>query len=133
MNKTEKEILMSLLRSEEALSLSDLSKMHPEILKNTISSSLAKLLREEYIEVDSIVQVKKVFGRTYRPTKAGRNAILQYVSADVAKVSCFVEFADLFASFYNISNKRKLTQEDVSQLKDMLHEFELEHNLTENS
>ena len=80
MNPKELEVLKLLLRSENAMSLPDILNVQPTLVKSTTAASLAKLLKDELIEVAGIGHSGKVICRTYRPTEHSRKFLAEKIS-----------------------------------------------------
>ena len=60
MNQREIDVLNVLWESDNAMSLADILSARPELIKSTVAATLAKLLKENLVEISGIAYSGKV-------------------------------------------------------------------------
>lgn len=129
MNPKELEVLKVLLHSDIPLSLPDILKLHPTMVKSTVAATLAKLLKEEMIEVAGIGHSGRVICRTYRPTKQSQDVLIQNFAKDYNDISDIVSKVDLCLSLLKMNKDPEKAKEEIAMLRAMLDKFERENGL----
>ena len=129
MNPKELEVLKLLLRSENPMSLPDILNVQPTLVKSTTAASLAKLLKDELIEVAGIGHSGKVICRTYRPTEHSRKFLAENMVKDFNSVSDLISKSDLCMCLLRANKDPEASKRDVAQIRAMLDQYEKENNL----
>lgn len=129
MNPKESEILKILLRSDKPLSLPSILKTYPALVKSTVAAALAKLLKNEYIEVAGIDHSGNAICRTYHPTQKGRDAFLQNFMDSYSSITDIVSKTDLCVSLLKLNKDPQRAKEELARLRGMLDQYERENHL----
>ncbi|MBD5459913.1 MAG: hypothetical protein HDR26_03065 [Lachnospiraceae bacterium] len=128
-NPKESEVLKILLRSEKPLSLPTILSSHPSLIKSTVAAALAKLLKENMIEVVGIEHSGKAICRTYRPTQKSRETFLQNFTDFYSDIMDIIPKADLCMSLLTLNKDPQKAKEELAQLRAMLDKYEQENHL----
>lgn len=129
MNQREVDVLNILWGSEIPLSLTDILNINPDLVKSTVAAILAKLLKEQLIEVAGITYSGKVLCRTYRPTAISKEKIVSSLTENYNKVSNIIPQSTFVASILRLNRDKEKAKKEIAQLRAMLDEFEKENNI----
>lgn len=124
MNPKELEVLKILIHARTSMSLADFLSKEPTLIKSTVAAALAKLLKIGMIEVAGISRSGKVLCRTYLPTTAAREFILQYYTKEFSSISDIVPNADMCIALLRGNKNPQKVREEIARLKEMLREYE---------
>ena len=80
LNPRELDVLNILWKSDQPMMATDIVNAGEGLTQSTVTAVLRKLLRANLVEVAGVTHSGKVLSRTYRPTEASREAILQNFS-----------------------------------------------------
>lgn len=128
MNKKEIDVLKVLWKSQKPMSLADIVNNCEGLSKSSVNTILARLLKEKQIEVAGITYSGKVLSRTYRPTEASKNKVLQEISGDMEYLSDIIPETAFFASFLGMFGK-KASAEEIKKLESILEEYKRENQI----
>lgn len=129
MNQREVDVLNVLWESNAAMSLADILNARPELVKSTVAAILAKLLKENLVEISGIAYSGKVLCRTYRPTPASREKILEAFTREYRNIRSIIPQSVFLASILSLENDPDTAKAEINQIRTMLDSFEKEHNL----
>lgn len=124
MNPRELDVLNILWKSEAPLTSTDIVNGGQGLTQSTVIAVLRKLLKAELIEVCGVTHSGKVLSRTYRPTEASRELILQNFKDSYASFRNVIPKADICAAIMQVDDNPAQAKEDIAKLKAMLAEFE---------
>lgn len=130
MNPKELEILRILLHADEPLSLPDILKLRPDLVKSTTAATLAKLLKDKMIEVAGIGRSGKVICRSYLATERAKGVLVQNILDDYTDVSDIISKADLCVSLLDMTKDPGQAREELASLRAMLDRYERENGWT---
>ena len=82
MNPRELDVLNILWKSDEPMTSTDIVNEQKGLTQSTVIAVLRKLLKDELVEVSGVTHSGKVLSRTYRPTEASREIILENFQND---------------------------------------------------
>lgn len=128
MNKNEIDVLKTLWKSHEPMSLSDIVNSVTGLSKSSVNTILRRMLKAGLIEIAGITYSGKVLSRTYRSTEASRNMILQEISSDMEYISDIIPETALFASLLG-ARERRVTADEIKKLEDILEEYKRENRI----
>lgn len=126
-NPRELDVLNILWKSEQPLMATDIVNAGDGLTQSTVTAVLRKLLRAKLVEVAGITHSGKVLSRTYRPTEASREAILQDFTDNYNSFSDVVSKSSLFAALLKTSNNAEQVKHDISELRAMLKDYEQQY------
>lgn len=124
MNPRELDVLNILWKSEAPLTSTDIVNGGQGLTQSTVIAVLRKLLKAELIEVCGVTHSGKVLSRTYRPTEASRELILQNFKDSYASFRNVISKADICAAIIQVDDNPTQAKEDIAKLKAMLADFE---------
>jgi predicted transcriptional regulator len=123
-NPRELDVLNILWKSEQPLMATDIVNAGEGLTQSTVTAVLRKLLQAKLVEVVGVTHSGKVLSRTYRPTEASREAILQDFTENYSNFSDVIPKSTLFAALLKTNDSTQEVQKDISELKNMLKEYE---------
>lgn len=129
LNPKELEVLQIIARSETPLGLPDILAQNPAMVKSTVAAALAKLLKEELIEVGGIGRSGKVICRTYLPTERTKEILLGTLTTAYSQISDIISASDLCVCLLRMNKDTQKAKEELTQLRAMLDEYEKETGL----
>ncbi|MCM1111713.1 MAG: BlaI/MecI/CopY family transcriptional regulator [Muribaculum sp.] len=126
-NPRELDVLNILWKSEQPLMATDIVNAGDGLTQSTVTAVLRKLLRAKLVEVAGITHSGKVLSRTYRPTEASREAILQDFTDNYNSFSDVVSKSTLFAALLKTSGDTDQVKSDIAELRSMLKDYEQQY------
>lgn len=127
-NPRELDVLNILWKSDEPMMATDIVNASDGLTQSTVTAVLRKLLHAKMVEVAGVTHSGKVLSRTYRPTEASRQAILQDFTNNYSYFSSVISKSALFAALLKTNRNAEEVRSDISELKDMLEEYEKKYN-----
>ena len=124
MNPRELDVLNILWKSEEPMMATDIVNAGEGLTQSTVTAVLRKLLHANLVEVVGVTHSGKVLSRTYRPTEASRDIILQDFTESYTCFRDIISKSNLFAALLKTNSDPKEIAQDISELKSMLKEYE---------
>lgn len=124
MNPRELDVLNILWKSEEPMMATDIVNAGEGLTQSTVTAVLRKLLHAKLVEVVGVTHSGKVLSRTYRPTEASRDVILQDFTDSYSCFRDIISKSSLFAALLKTNSDPKEIAQDISELKSMLKEYE---------
>lgn len=98
MSKRELEVLNIMFATDEALTVTGIVMCLRGLTQSTVTAVIRNLLREGLVEVTGTIYSGKVLSRTYRPTHAAKDAVMQYFAAQYDLIRSVVTLEELMES-----------------------------------
>ncbi|MCM1101305.1 MAG: BlaI/MecI/CopY family transcriptional regulator [Clostridium sp.] len=127
-NPRELDVLNILWKSDEPMMATDIVNASDGLTQSTVTAVLRKLLHAKMVEVAGVTHSGKVLSRTYRPTEASRQAILQDFTNNYSYFSSVISKSALFAALLKTNRNAEEVRSDISELRNMLEEYEKKYN-----
>ncbi|MCI9319065.1 MAG: BlaI/MecI/CopY family transcriptional regulator [Lachnospiraceae bacterium] len=124
MNPRELDVLNILWKSDEPMTSTDIVNEQKGLTQSTVIAVLRKLLKDELVEVSGVTHSGKVLSRTYRPTEASREIILENFQNDYRNFCNVIPKSTLCAAILEIDEDSAKAKDEVKKLKSMLADFE---------
>lgn len=124
LNPRELDVLNILWKSGQPMMATDIVNAGEGLTQSTVTAVLRKLLHAKLVEVDGVTHSGKVLSRTYRPTEASRDAILQNFSDTYNCFQDIISKGTLVSALLKTNKNPEETKKDVSELKSMLKEYD---------
>ena len=124
MNPRELDVLNILWKSDEPMTSTDIVNEQKGLTQSTVIAVLRKLLKDELVEVSGVTHSGKVLSRTYRPTEASREIILENFQNDYRNFCHVIPTSTLCAAILEIDEDSAKAQDEGTKLKSMLADFE---------
>lgn len=96
--KREMDVLDILWKSETPLVASEIMKMNPELVMNTVQSVLRSLVKKGYVEVRGIEYSGTVLSRAYGPTELSVKQLMSDIHAQLQGAKSRMSVPDVYAS-----------------------------------
>ena len=94
------------------------------LTQSTVIAVLRKLLKDELVEVCGVTHSGKVLSRTYRPTAASREVILNNFATDYANFRNVVSKSDICAAILHVEQSPDKMKDELEKLKKIIAEYE---------
>lgn len=124
LNPRELDVLNILWRSEAAMTSTDIVNEMRGLTQSTVIAVLRKLLKEGLVEVDGVTHSGKVLSRTYRPTKASRDIIMNNFANDYANFKNVIAQSDICAAILNVEDRPDRLKAEIKKLKGIISDCE---------
>ena len=124
MNPRELDVLNILWRTGEAMMATDIVNSGEGLTQSTVTAVLRKLLKEGLVEVVGITHSGRVLSRTYRPTEASREIILQNFTENYSNFQNVIPESTLCAAILTTDKSPEKTKAEIHKLKDLLATYE---------
>jgi DNA-binding MarR family transcriptional regulator len=126
LNVRELDVLNILWKHDEAMTAIDIVNEKNGLTQSTVTAVLRKLLKAGLVEVEGVTHSGKVLSRTYRPTEASRDIILENFTEDYRSFTNVISESSLCAAILKSNDDKAKAKAEIKQLKAMLREFEKE-------
>lgn len=126
MNVRELDVLNILWNHDEPMTAIDIVNERRGLTQSTVTAVLRKLLKANLVQVEGVTHSGKVLSRTYRPTEASRNVILESFTEDYRSFTNVISGADICAAILKSNDDKTKTKAEIKQLKAILKDFEKE-------
>jgi len=123
-NPRELEILNILWNSEEPMTSSQIVNVGDMLSQSTVQTVLRKLLKAKLVEVTGVTYSGNVLSRTYKPSEASRDVILQKFVDDYNGFRNIISKGTLVAAMLDTDGSEKERASEIANLKNMLKEYE---------
>ena len=123
-NPRELEILNILWNSEEPMTSSQIVNVGDMLSQSTVQTVLRKLLKAKLVEVTGVTYSGNVLSRTYKPSEASRDVILQKFVDDYNGFRNIISKETLVAAMLDTDGSEKERASEIASLKNMLKEYE---------
>lgn len=97
MNQRELDVLNVLHATEDPMTATDIVDSMKGLTQSTVIAVLRKLLKEGLVEVAGVTHSGKVLSRTYKPTSAVKDALLEHFAQQYTSFSNVVSLEELMA------------------------------------
>lgn len=124
LNPRELDVLNILWKSDQAMTSTDIVNEMRGLTQSTVIAVLRKLLNEGLVEVDGVTHSGKVLSRTYRPTAASRNIIMDNFAADYANFKDVIAQSDICAAILHVEDQPDKLKAEIKKLKAVLSDWE---------
>ncbi|MCR5753561.1 MAG: BlaI/MecI/CopY family transcriptional regulator [Acetatifactor sp.] len=124
MNPRELDVLNILWKSDEPMMATDIVNSGEGLTQSTVTAVLRKLLKENLVEVVGITHSGRVLSRTYRPTEASRDVILQNFTESYNSFHDVISESAICAAILTTDKTPEKTKAEVNKLKALLAEYE---------
>lgn len=124
MNPRELDVLDILWKSDEPMMATDIVNAKTGLTQSTVTAVLRKLLNENLVEVVGITHSGRVLSRTYRPTEASRDIILQDFTASYNSFSNVINESTLCAAILTDNKAPEKAKAEIKKLKSLLSDYE---------
>ncbi len=124
MNPRELDVLNILWKSEEPLMATDIVNAKRGLTQSTVTAVLRKLLNDDLVEVAGVTHSGRVLSRTYRPTEASRDIIMNDF---IDNYNCFCDViseSSMCAAILTQDKAPDRAKAEIKKLKSMLTEYE---------
>ena len=124
MNPRELDVLNILWKTDEPMTSTDIVNEQKGLTQSTVIAVLRKLLKDELVEVAGVTHSGKVLSRTYRPTEASRDLILENFQNDYRNFCNVIPKSKLCAAILEIDEDSAKSKDEIKKLKSILADFE---------
>lgn len=124
LNPRELDVLNILWKSGEAMTSTDIVNEMRGLTQSTVIAVLRKLLKEGLVEVDGVTHSGKVLSRTYRPTEASRDIIMDNFATDYANFKNVIAQSDICAAILHVEEKPERLKAEIKKLKTIISDCE---------
>lgn len=124
LNQRELDVLNILWKSEEPMTSTDIVNEMRGLTQSTVIAVLRKLLKDNLVEVCGVTHSGKVLSRTYRPTEASREVILNNFATDYANFRNVVSKSDICAAILHVDQSPEKMKSELEKLKDIIADCE---------
>ena len=128
MNPRELDVLNILWKSEQPMMATDIVNAGEGLTQSTVTAVLRKLLHAKLVEVAGVTHSGKVLSRTYRPTEASKDAILNDFSSTYTCFQDIISKSTLCAALLQTNEDAAETKKDIAEIKSMLKEYDQTYN-----
>ena len=125
LNQRELDVLNILWKSEDPMTSTDIVNEMRGLTQSTVIAVLRKLLKDELVEVCGVTHSGKVLSRTYRPTAASREVILNNFATDYANFRNVVSKSDICAAILHVEQSPDKMKDELEKLKKIIAEYEI--------
>uniref|UniRef100_UPI0040570B92 MarR family transcriptional regulator n=1 Tax=Acetatifactor sp. TaxID=1872090 RepID=UPI0040570B92 len=124
LNPRELDVLNILWRSEEPMMATDIVNAKLGLTQSTVTAVLRKLLKDELVEVAGVTHSGRVLSRTYRPTDASRDVILQNFTEHYNSFSDVISESSICAAILTTDKAPDRAKAEIKKLKSLLSDYE---------
>ena len=124
LNQRELDVLNILWKSEEPMTSTDIVNEMRGLTQSTVIAVLRKLLKDNLVEVCGVTHSGKVLSRTYRPTEASREVILNNFATDYANFRNVISKSDICAAILHVDQSPEKMKSELEKLKDIIADCE---------
>ena len=120
------EILYVLWEAGVSLTASEITERSASLNKNTVNVLLRKLLKEEYIAVDTIVYSGTVLARKYKPLLSHDDYLQETLTEDVRKTGSQLNGEQLIRTLLGQKESREEKLAELDALAQLLEKIRAE-------
>ena len=102
----------------------DIVNARKGLTQSTVTAVLRKLLNENLVEVVGITHSGRVLSRTYRPTEASRNIILQDFTESYNSFSYVINESMICVKILTDNKDNEKAKSEIRKLRTLLEEWE---------
>lgn len=120
LNLREKDVLNILWKSNQDMTSTEIVDEMRGLTQSTVIAVLRKLLKEGYVEVRGVTHSGKVLSRTYRPTEASKEKVLQDFVDTYKTFQHVIPASSLCAEILKIDADAEEVKNEYFQMEEML-------------
>lgn len=124
MNPRELDVLDILWKSDDPLTSTDIVNNGHGLTQSTVIAVLRKFLKADLVEVAGVTHSGKVLSRTYRPTEASREVLLQNFTESYVSFSNVISKSAICAAIMQTDDNPTHAKKEIEKLKAILEDFE---------
>lgn len=124
MNPRELDVLNILWKSDEPMMATDIVNAKLGLTQSTVTAVLRKLLNDNLVEVAGVTHSGRVLSRTYRPSEASREVILQNFTDSYNSFSDVIDESSICAAILTNNKSPEKAKSEIKKLKAKLAEYE---------
>ncbi len=124
LNPRELDVLNILWKTDEPMTSTDIVNERRGLTQSTVIAVLRKLLKDDLVEVAGVTHSGKVLSRTYRPTPASKDVIMNNFTGDYASFKNVISKSDLCAAILGIEQSPEQMKAEIAKLKNILKDLE---------
>ncbi len=124
MNPRELDVLNILWKSEEPMMATDIVNAKLGLTQSTVTAVLRKLLNDNLVEVAGVTHSGRVLSRTYRPSEASREVILQNFTDNYNSFSEVIDESSICAAILTNNKSPERAKAEIKKLKALLADYE---------
>lgn len=126
MNPRELDVLNLLWKNDEPMTAIDIVNAGSGLTQSTVSAVLRKLLNAGLVDAVGVTHSGKVLSRTYRPTEASKELILQSFTENYSSFSNVIPESAMCVAILKSNKNTGKVKEELKRLKKMLEAYEKE-------
>ena len=124
LNPRELDVLNILWKTGTPMTSTDIVNEMKGLTQSTVIAVLRKLLKDNLVEVCGVTHSGKVLSRTYRPTEASRDAIMNNFANDYASFRNVISKSDICAAILHVDQSPEKMKSELAKLKKIIKEYE---------
>lgn len=124
LNPRELDVLNILWKTGTPMTSTDIVNEMKGLTQSTVIAVLRKLLKDNLVEVCGVTHSGKVLSRTYRPTEASRDAIMNNFANDYASFRNVISKSDICAAILHVEQSPEKMKSELAKLKKIIKEYE---------
>lgn len=124
LNPRELDVLNILWKTGTPMTSTDIVNEMKGLTQSTVIAVLRKLLKDNLVEVCGVTHSGKVLSRTYRPTEASRDAIMNNFANDYASFRNVISKSDICAAILHVEQSPEKLKSELAKLKKIIKEYE---------
>jgi len=123
LNPKEYNILHMLLHAEEPLSVSQITRLQPDLTANIVQPAIRKLLKLDLIEIADISINHNILARRFQPTASAPDIIRKMFVDDYLQFSRLISSQSLFSALLRADDSPDTARREVAELEQLLDEY----------
>ncbi len=124
LNPRELDVLNILWKTGQPMTSTDIVNEMRGLTQSTVIAVLRKLLKDDLVEVAGVTHSGKVLSRTYCPTKASRDVILNNFATDYANFKNVISQSDICAAILHVEDTPDKLKAELKKLKTIISDRE---------
>lgn len=124
LNPRELDVLNILWKTGVPMTSTDIVNEMKGLTQSTVIAVLRKLLKDKLVEVCGVTHSGKVLSRTYSPTEASREVIMNNFANDYASFRNVISKSDLCAAILHVEQTPEKMKSEIAKLKKIIKEYE---------
>lgn len=124
LNPRELDVLNILWKTGIPMTSTDIVNEMKGLTQSTVIAVLRKLLKDNLVEVCGVTHSGKVLSRTYSPTEASREVIMNNFANDYASFRNVISKSDLCAAILHVEQSPEKMKSEIAKLKKIIKEYE---------
>ena len=123
LTKRDIDIMTILWNSPKPMTASEITSADPSLTVNTTQAVLRRLLKNEFVAIDSIVYSRTVLCRSFRPTLSQEEFALARLSNEYRKFEGVISKASFLSTLLDANSDKEQTQKDLEQLRKLMDDY----------